>query len=74
LDGEYIFGSRVSAVGSQVRVFRFGYGCGPEPGPGAEHLNLGPDGRDLGPENEILGQHVVLSLPLDKGYCLANSP
>jgi len=24
----YIFGSQVSAVGYQVRVFRFGYGCG----------------------------------------------
>ena len=26
--GENIFGSRVSAIGSRVRVIRFGYGCG----------------------------------------------
>ncbi len=33
-------------TGYQVRVFRFGCGYGPEPVPGAEHLNLSPDGRD----------------------------
>jgi hypothetical protein len=54
----YIFGSRVSAdrvsgTGYQVRVIRFGCGYGPEPVPVAEHLNLRPDGRDLGPENEF---------------------
>ncbi len=37
-------------IGHRVRVFRFGCGCGPEPVPGAEHLNLRPEGRDLGPE------------------------
>ena len=35
---------------------RYGYsgsgtGAGPEPVPGAEHLNPGPDGRDPRPEN-----------------------
>ena len=66
-----VSGSRVSAVGSQARVIRFGYGCGipPEPVPGAELLNLGPDGRDLGPENESrqLGQNAVLPLPRYSG-------
>ena len=40
-------------------------GAGPEPVPGAEHLNPGPDGRDLGPENGNLRLHVVLSYPRD---------
>ena len=30
-----------------------GTGAGPEPDPGAELLNLGPGGRDLGPENGL---------------------
>jgi hypothetical protein len=51
--GEIIFGSQVSAIGYLVRVFWFGYGYRPEPVPGAEYPNPGPDGRDLGPENEI---------------------
>ena len=50
--GKNIFGPRVSAVGYQVRVIRYRCRYGPEPVPGAEHLNLNPDGRDLGPENE----------------------
>ena len=28
VDQKNIIGSQVSAIGSQVRVFRFGYGCG----------------------------------------------
>jgi len=39
-----IFGSQVSAIGYRVRVIRFRYGFGPEPEPGAEYLNLGPEG------------------------------
>jgi hypothetical protein len=35
----YIFRSRVSAVGSRVRVIGYGCGCGPEPVPDAEYLN-----------------------------------
>ena len=52
----YISRSRVSAVGSQVRVIRCGcgYGCGPEPVPEPEHLNQIPEGRDLGPEKRVL--------------------
>ena len=46
-----LFRSQVSAIGYQVRVFRYGYRYGPEPAPGAEHLNPGPDGRDPRPEN-----------------------
>jgi hypothetical protein len=68
--GGYIFGSQVSAVGYQVsavgyqvRVFRFRCGYGPEPVPGAEHLNLGPDGRDLGPENESPTADAMSSHP-----------
>ena len=30
-----------------------GTGAGPEPVPAPEYLNLRPDGRDPGPENEI---------------------
>ena len=72
----YISRSRGSAVGSQVRVIRCGcgYGCGPEPVPEPEHLNLIPEGRDLGPENRVLavsgwehketgGCDVIASLP-----------
>ena len=40
-------------IGYQVRVIGFGYGCGPEPDPDAERLNLGPEGRDPGPENGL---------------------
>jgi hypothetical protein len=46
IEQKKIFGSQVSAIGDQVRVVRFRYGCGAEPVPGAEHLNPGPDGRD----------------------------
>ena len=56
-----IFRSRVSAVRNLVRVFRYGCGSLPEPEPGAEDLNLGPDGRDLRPENE---QALALALSL----------
>jgi hypothetical protein len=49
--GQDIFGSQVSAIGSQVRVVGCGCGCGCGPEP--EHLNLGPDGRDQGPENGL---------------------
>lgn len=49
---EYIFrsrvsGDRVSGAGLQVRVRVLNLYLVPE------HLNLGPDGRDLGPENEL---------------------
>ena len=72
----YISRSRVSAVGSQVRVIRCGCGCGPEPVPEPEHLNQIPEGRDLGPEKRVLavsgwrlgtkkdsGCDVIASLP-----------
>ncbi len=36
------FGFKVSAIG--VRCGLSGTGAGPESGPGAEHLNPGPDG------------------------------
>ncbi len=36
-------GLRSRLIGYQVRAFWFGYGCGPEPVPGAEHPNRGPD-------------------------------
>ena len=42
-----ILGSQVSATGSGA-----GAGISPGPVPEPEHLNLIPDGRDLGPENE----------------------
>ena len=58
---EIIFGSQVSAIGSQVRVFWFGYGCGPEPAPDAEYPNPKPDGRDPGPENESYPQVIFRS-------------
>ena len=29
VDQKNIFGSQVSAIGYQVRVVRYGYGCGP---------------------------------------------
>ncbi len=50
-----------------VRVFRFGCRCGsfPVPEPGAEDLSLGPDGRDLRPENE-LAQALALALALSR--------
>ena len=54
VDQKIIFGSQVTAIGCQVRVVRFGYGCGPEPVPAPEYLNLAPDGRDPGPQNVIL--------------------
>ena len=61
----YISRSRVSAVGSQVRVIRCGcgYGCGPEPVPEPEHLNQIPEGRDLGPENEFVPADAMSSHP-----------
>ena len=62
LAGEIIFGSQVSAIGYLVRVFWFGYGYRPEPVPGSEYPDPGPDGRDLGPENEI----PVSSFPLSE--------
>ncbi len=56
-----MFGSQVSAVGYQVRVI--GYGYGPEPEPAPEHLNLGPDGRDPGPENDFIPTDAMSSHP-----------
>jgi hypothetical protein len=44
-------GLRSRLIGYQVRVFWYGYGCRPEPVPGVEYLNPGPDGCDPGPEN-----------------------
>ena len=58
MDQKKIFGSQVSAIGHQVRVVRYGL-SGSGAGTGLnlhlvpEHLNPGPDGRDLGPENEL---------------------
>ena len=51
---EYIFrsqvlGDRESGTGLQVRVRVRVLNLDLVP----EHLNLGPDGRDLGPENEL---------------------
>ena len=63
-----IFRSRVSALGSLVRVIRYrcGYGqySGPEPVPVPEHLNLAPDCRDPRPESIFLPQPPPLPLPL----------
>ena len=43
---------------------------GPEPAPEPEHLNLIPDGRDLGPENDFMPAafYPVSGLPLR--FCL----
>ncbi len=60
-----MLGSQVSAAGSPVRVIGYGYGCGPEPepAPAPEHLNLGPDGRDPGPENDFIPTDAMSSHP-----------
>ena len=52
-------GSRVSGTGYRVRV----RGAGPEPVPGAEHLNQIPEGRDLGPENDFVPADAMSSHP-----------
>jgi hypothetical protein len=54
-------GGQVSGTGVQVLVQ---VRENPVPGPGAEGLNLGPDGRDLRPENE-LAQALALALALN---------
>jgi len=41
--GTTSLGLRSRLIGYQVRVIRFGYGCGPEPEPGAEYPNQRPD-------------------------------
>jgi hypothetical protein len=46
-------GLRSRLIGHQVRASGTGTGAGPEPVPDAEHLNLEPEGRDLGPENSL---------------------
>ena len=51
-----------SGLWSQQSGIRYGLsgsgpGAGPEPDPVAEHLNLIPEGRDLGPENESCPKH-----------------
>ena len=61
--GNLFSGPRSRLIGYQVRVIRFGYGCGPEPEPGAEYLYPGPDGRDLGPGNES-GPQVRFRFPV----------
>ena len=53
-----VAGKTSSGLGSRQSGIRYGSsgsgtGAGPEPDPGAEYLNLGPDGRDPGPENEL---------------------
>jgi hypothetical protein len=55
IGGGYIFqvtglGGQVSGTGVLVRVQ---VQENPEPEPGAEDLNLVPDGRDLRPENKL---------------------
>ena len=47
-----------------------GTGAGPEPVPAPEYLNPGPDGRDLGPENEI----PVSGFPLSAGSFCSTEP
>ena len=47
-----------------------GTGAGPAPAPAPEHLNPGPDGRDLGPENEI----PVSGFPLIAGSLYSTEP
>ena len=57
-------GLRSRLIGYQVRVFWFGYGHGPEPVPAPEYLNLGPDGRDPGPENVFRNAISICALQL----------
>jgi hypothetical protein len=61
LAGEKSPGLRSRLIGYQVRVFWYGYGCRPEPVPGVEYLNPGPDGRDPGP-GRIENQSVIDSV------------
>jgi hypothetical protein len=73
LDGEFLtlFGPSGSGTGAgsvvgggcrgRLSGAVVGGGCGPEPGP--EYLNLGPDGRDLGPENGFLTADAMSSHP-----------
>ena len=67
--GETSSGLRSRQSGIGYGLSGTGAGPEPEPVPGAELLNLGPDGRDLGPENESrqLGQNAVLPLPRYSG-------
>ena len=50
--GDTSSGLRSQQSGIGYGLSGTGTGAGPEPVPGAEHLNLIPEGRDLGPENE----------------------
>ena len=61
LAGEKSPGLRSRLIGYQVRVFWYGYGCRPEPVPGVEYLNPGPDGREPGP-GRIENQSVIDSV------------
>jgi hypothetical protein len=51
-------GGQLSGAGDQVRVQ---VQENPVPEPGAEDLNLGPDGRDQRPENELAQALALLS-------------
>ena len=58
-------GLRSRQSGVRFGLSGSGTGAGPEPGPSAEYLNLGPDGRDPGPESlYLLSSYYTLSL-----YC-----
>ena len=52
--GETSSGLRSRQSGIGYGLSGTGAGPEPEPVPGAELLNLGPDGRDLGPEKRVL--------------------
>ena len=49
---ETFSGLRSRQSGIRYGLSGSGTGAGPEPVPGAEDLNQGPDGRDRGPENK----------------------
>ena len=57
-------GSQPSGIGHGLSGT--GTGAGPEPVPGAEYLNLRPEGRDLGPGmNHTRSKHYGFRFPLE---------
>ena len=61
--GDTSSGLRSQQSGIGYGLSGAGTGADPEPVPGAEHLNLIPEGRDLGPENESCPQ-VIFQFPV----------
>ena len=56
-------GLRSRQSGIRYGLSGSGTGAGPEPDPGAEHLNQIPEGRDLGPENDFIHADAMSSHP-----------